>query len=250
MKTNELIRIFKDLPDLMEALAGLFFQKGRETLKEKDKFVVALSGGNSPKSLYPYLILEKNKDKLDWRKVFFFFVDERNVPFENADSNAGEANEDLFQPLGISNKNFFPVNTLLSPKEAAKEYEEQIISFFQNQEISFDFIFLGLGDNAHTASLFPKTEILKEEKPGVKAVFVQELNSYRISFTASLINQAKTAAFLVFGKKKSKAVQHVLKSDFSPNLYPAQLIKLKEGQLFWFLDEAAASDLETSQNAT
>lgn len=232
------IRIFQQEKVLIENLANLFFKIGNESIAKNNRFSVVLSGGNSPKQLYASLA--KNIQKLDWAKVFFFFGDERNVPFESEENNATMALEVLLTPLQIPSSNYFRIDTRLSPKEAAKAYENTINTFFNNQKVQFDFLLLGLGDNAHTASLFPFTEIISEKSATVESVFVSEMNVYRISFTAPLINQAKNAAFLVFGKEKAKAVNEILNGSKNPEKFPAQLIDLEEGNLFWFMDEDAA----------
>ena len=232
------IRIFEDQQILIENLANLFFKIGNKAIAKNDQFSVVLSGGNSPKVFYTYLT--KNKKKIDWTKVFFFFGDERAVPFESEENNATMAEKYLFTPLQIPPTNYFRMDTRLSPNEAANDYEPIITKFFNNQKVQFDFLLLGLGDNAHTASLFPFTEVLQEKLATVKSVFVSELNAYRITFTAALINQAKNAAFLVFGKEKAKAVFEILVGNRNPEKFPAQLIDLNDGNLFWFLDEEAA----------
>lgn len=238
------LRIFEHQTVLIENLANLFFKIGNEIIAKNNRFSVVLSGGNSPKDLYAYLA--KNKQKLDWTKVFFFFGDERNVPFDSEDNNATMAQEFLLTPLQIPSSNYFRIDTRLGPKEAAKDYENTINTFFNKQKVQFDFVLLGLGDNAHTASLFPLTGIIREKSVGIQSVFVAEMNVYRISFTAPLINQAKNVAFLVFGKGKAKAVNEVLNGPKNPEEFPAQLIDLDDGNLFWFLDEEAAKLYENN----
>jgi len=234
------VRIFQNQQKLIESLASLFFKIAAQSIAENGQFSVVLSGGNSPKEFYGYLASQKNK--IDWTKVFFFFGDERNVPFEEEGNNAAMAKKLLFDPLEIPAVNYFIINTALSPSEAAADYEQQIKSFFKTEPIQFDFILLGLGENAHTASLFPYSKLLKEQSAGVKSVFIEEIDAYRITFTAPLINQAKNALFLVFGKSKAKAVQEILGNhQNNDEKFPAKLIDLKQGNLYWFMDEDAAS---------
>jgi len=171
---------------------------------------------------------------------YFFFGDERNVPDTHPDSNALMAKKALFDPLNISNQQIFKVNTLHSPDEAAKDYTDDINAFFKHQKVVFDLILLGLGDNSHTASLFPHTKVLHDTSASVEPVFLDDLQVYRISFTALLINQAKHIAFLVYGQGKAEAVHHVLEDARNIEEYPAQLIRT-DADVHWFLDEPAAS---------
>ena len=153
------------------------------------------------------------------------------------------AGETLLQPLHISPFQVFAVDTALPPAEAAREYTERIDRHFKGETVHFDLILLGLGDNAHTASLFPHTEVLHDVSASVKSVFIEELNAYRITMTAPLINQARQVAFLVFGADKAEAVQQIQQAKRDADQYPAQLIRPKQGELHWFLDEAAAAAL-------
>src|SRR5690606_17234698 len=116
----------------------------------------------------------------------------------------------------------------------------RIVNHFNARPCKFDLILLGLGDNSHTASLFPFTTVLHEKQSLVKEVFVDEVGMYRITFTAPLINAAATIAFLVYGESKAEAVHHILKGDSNIEAYPAQLIAPVDGTLYWFMDEAAA----------
>jgi 6-phosphogluconolactonase len=154
------------------------------------------------------------------------------------------AKKALFEPLEIDHSHIFPVQTELGPKEAAERYQEEIEEFFDDEELSFDLILLGLGDNSHTASLFPYTPVLHDRTPGVKEVFLPEQQVYRITLNAPLINEAKHIAFLVYGEAKAEAVHHVLEDDEDIENYPAQLIEPIVGEIQWFLDSAAASMLK------
>ena len=163
---------------------------------------------------------------------------------QDPQSNYLMARNALLNPLEIDQENIFPVDTSLSPKEAAKAYQDEIETFFDDSEESFDLILLGLGDNSHTASLFPHTPVLHDRTPGVKEVFLEDQNVYRITLNAPLINEAQHIAFLVYGEGKAEAVHHVLEDDENIEEYPAQLIDSIVGEVEWFLDEAAAEDLK------
>ena len=236
--------ILKTDPELIKAIAGHFIRIGNDAIASRGEFNIVLSGGNSPKKLYELLASPGYKEQLNWRKVNFFFGDERAVPANDPENNAYMVKRTLFVPLTISQSNIFPIDTSLSPQESAKNYTETITAHLGRQELEFDLILLGLGENAHTASLFPYTSVLTDKSTSVKAVFLEGQNIYRISMTAPLINQARNIAFLVFGQEKAEAVHHVLADEIDPEKYPAQLIDPVKGELHWFLDEAAASLLE------
>jgi len=236
--------ILKTNPELINAIAGHFISIGKNAIASRGEFNVVLSGGSSPKKLYELLASPGYKEQVNWKKVNFFFGDERYVPANDPGNNAYMAKRTLFDPLNIPKSNIFPINTTLSPQESAKSYTTTITAHFDRQELQFDLILLGLGDNAHTASLFPYTPVLTDKSASVQAVFLEGQKIYRISMTAPLINQARNIAFLVYGKEKAEAVHHVLEDEFDPEKYPAQIIDPLKGELHWFLDESAASLLE------
>ncbi|MDB5249831.1 MAG: 6-phosphogluconolactonase [Segetibacter sp.] len=175
---------------------------------------------------------------------FFFFGDERYVPLDHADSNALMAKKALFDPLHISEKQVFTVDTSLEPDEAAYDYQKKIEKHFAVKEPQFDLVLLGLGDDAHTASLFPETDVINIDKAGVTDVFLPGKKVFRITFTAPLINRAHHINFLVFGSSKADAVRHVLHDDKDYYKYPAQLIQPVDGDVVWFMDEAAAMEIK------
>ena len=236
------LNIFTTADEVLAALAAYFVKVANEAIAGQGKFSVALSGGSSPKKLYE-LLASSFGDKLAWDKVYFFFGDERNVPQTDPDSNYLMAKKALFDPLNIDPLHIFAVDTSLNPKDAAQKYEEELLEFFDENEMSFDLVLLGLGDNSHTASLFPYTPVLHDRIPGVKEVFLTDQQVYRITMNAPLINEASHIAFLVYGAGKAIAVHHVLEDDEDIENYPAQLIEPIVGEIQWFLDEAAAADL-------
>ena len=232
--------IKKEQSELIEEYALLLLEKGNNALKLKGKFNLVLSGGASPKALFNLLSTEDYRNRIDWSKVFFFFGDERYVLANNPEYNGLMATQFLFNPLGILPHQIFLVNTDLTPDAAAANYQQRLRDHFSWEKIVFDFIMLGMGGDAHTASLFPETSILDSKEATVNAVLIKE-NIWRISMTAPLINQATCVAFLTFGESKAKALQHVWEGEKNPHLYPSQLIAPKKGDLHWFVDEEAAS---------
>jgi len=238
------VLIYNSAEELFTDLSEDIIKIGSQAISERGRFDFVLTGGNSPKKLYE-LLATSYKERLDWSKVFFFFGDERNVTPNHESYNGLMAKRAILDPLNIAEDHIFYVNTNLEPEQAAQAYNDAILSHFEGTELSFDLILLGMGDDAHTASLFPETTILTNTEVAVSAVYVDKLSTYRISFTAPLINKAKNIAFLVFGAAKADAIKHVLgQEEKNTTLYPSQLIKPINGNLTWFLDDDAAELLE------
>jgi 6-phosphogluconolactonase len=239
---NEL-EIFAEVEDLINALAETILVASEYAIESRGQFNFVLSGGSSPKKLYELLASDSFKSRINWDKVYFFFGDERFVPADDSQRNSVMVYEALFEPLKIKKSNIFEVDTSGSPEESAQKYWNSILKHFNGKPIEFDFNLLGLGDNSHTASLFPNTSVLNETEATIKAVFVEEVDMYRITMTAPLINQSKNIAFLVFGEGKAEAVFHILEDKSgSENEFPARLIK-SEGKVEWFLDIASTARL-------
>lgn len=235
--------IYNDPSEVNRALADFFVEVCNKAIAAKGYANVVLSGGNSPKQLHQ-LLASEYKDKVKWERISFFFGDERYVPFDSPDNNGAMAKRTLFDPLNIDETQVHYINTALPPVEAAKDYSADIVSHFLNKPLQFDFILLGLGDNVHTASLFPNTTVLEDKIAAVKSVFVEEIDAMRITMTAPLINKAETIAFLVYGKGKAEAVHHAIKGENNYHLYPAQLIIPVNGEVHWFMDEPAAAQVK------
>lgn len=236
------VHVFATVAALEKALADEVVALAAESIASRGIFNFVLSGGNSPKSLNHLLASPEYKNKIEWSKINFFFGDERYVPADDPQNNALMARQTLFEPLKISASQIFAINTALSPEESARDYAARIAAHFKGG-VQFDLILLGLGDNSHTASLFPRTPVLHEKTASVKAVWLEDQKVYRITMTAPMINAAHHIAFLVYGAGKAEAVHHVLKDSPDTEEYPAQLIRPKHGEVQWFLDEPAASRL-------
>ena len=235
-----MIRTFPTPDETLKALADYIIELSGKAITKSGRFNVALSGGSSPKKLHQLLTSPEYRNKIDWKNVFLFLGDERYVPLNHPDSNFRMAKETLIDPLGIDASRTLPVNTKLSPEDAAADYE-RVIKYHFNNDCKFDLIILGLGDNSHTASLFPHTKVLHEQNALVKSEYIEEVKMNRITFTAPLINAAHAVAFLVYGAGKAEAVKHIVKDPTNIEEYPAQLIRPVDGELLWFLDEAAAA---------
>ena len=216
---------------LAKAAAEYFIQSVNEAIQLKGKFAVALSGGNTPAAMYKLLATDFYSQQVDWKNCYFFWGDERCVPLNDKDNNSFNAKNILLDKVPVPKKNIFIIPVDESPVNAAIYYEATIKIFFKTDKPVFDLILLGMGDNGHTASLFPHTTILQETKALVKEVYVDEIKMNRVSFTAPLINNAKHILFLVAGKEKESMLKKVLEGEYKPDEYPAQLIQNAE----WFL---------------
>ena len=239
-----MLHVSKDPDTLLTALANFVVARAKVCIEQSGRFTIALSGGSSPKRLYELLASDAYRKRIDWKKVYFFFGDERYVPEDHANSNFLMVKKALFVPLNVSSEQIFAVNTSLQPSDAASDYEQRIRKHLHDQECRFDLILLGLGDNSHTASLFPHTSVLHEKHALVKEIYVQEVSMYRITFTAPLINAAQCVAFLVYGSSKAEAVANILKGPVNIDDYPAQLINPADGELHWFMDGPAAAEVD------
>ena len=237
----ENVRIFETPEELYAAAAEMILVQSCEAILKRGRFVIAFSGGQSPGPLYALLAQEPYRTQISWKNVFVFWGDERCVPLEDKRNNAYQAKSILLDKVEIPSQNIFRIPVDLPPAEAAMEYEKTIFSFFGKEEPRMDLILLGLGENAHTASLFPGTAVLSEKKAGVREVTSDADASARITLTAPLINQALNILFLVTGKSKSEVLRKVFSSAYNPGLLPVQLIAPLNGKIIWFADRSAAS---------
>jgi len=232
---------FENGEAFIKAVADFIIVIANKAVAEKKKFTIALSGGNTPNKLYSLLATAEYSKQMPWKNTFVFWGDERCVALNDEQNNAHVAISLLLDKVGIPPLNIFPIPVNLLPAEAAIQYEQTIKSFFGNETPAFDLILLGLGENAHTASLFPGTDVLTERKHWVKEVYVDEQKMFRVTMTVPLINLANNIAFLLTGKSKAEVLKTVLTAPYQPEKYPAQLIKPITGKLFWLADKDASA---------
>lgn len=212
------------------------------------RFTVALAGGSTPKRLYSLLADESYRTRLPWRGTHLFWGDERAVPPEHPDSNFGMAKESLLSRVPIPANQVHRMQAERADLDAAAgEYESEIARTLAAQPPdeppAFDLILLGLGPDAHTASLFPYTRVLRETRRWVAPNYIPELKAHRLTLTLPILNRAATILFLVSGIEKAAALQAVLEGPPDPERLPAQLIRPVAGRLVWLVDQAAASRL-------
>ncbi|UXP31573.1 6-phosphogluconolactonase [Reichenbachiella agarivorans] len=246
MKRNneQQLHIFEQQDTLLSSLADFIVAESKQAITREGRFSLVLSGGSSPKRLYELLASDAYRDQVEWNKVFFFFGDERYVPLTDVQSNYLMAKTALFDPLQIATDHIYAMDTAQTPEEAALCYQQDLEAYFGTKTPHFDIILLGLGDNVHTASLFPYTQLLHEQKAWVKAEYINEVKMNRITLTAPIINQANHIAFLIFGAGKAEAIQSAMSDTLDIDKYPAQLIQPDHGVLHWFLDQDAARLVE------
>lgn len=236
--------IYSSPADLFRAAAVVFVKLANAAVQAKGSFTVALSGGSTPKGMHSLLAAEF-ASAVPWNKIFFFWGDERHVPPDHPDSNYRMAQETLLSKVPVDPAKVFRVHSENpSANTAAIEYEQTITAAFgtQDREIPrFDLIFLGLGPDGHTASLFPRTAALREHSRLVVANRVEKLHTDRITFTLPLINNAANVIFLVSGKDKAAAVEAVFNPGTAGEDFPAKLVNPPHGRLVWMLTEDAAA---------
>jgi 6-phosphogluconolactonase len=240
------IRLHAGAEVLSRAAAGVFAQIARKCITPKGgRFVVALSGGHTPLRAYQLLSQPPYRDLVRWDKTHVFWGDERCVPKEDPRNNARAAMQALLDHVPVPRGHIHPIPTELPPEKAAEAYERLLREFFRDGPPHFDLIFLGLGEDGHTASLFPNTTILEERTRWVKEVFPKEQDIPRVSLTVPVLVEASSVVFLVQGAEKSRAVKEVLEGEYRPNEFPAQLIRPTRGELIWLVDEKAAQELQS-----
>jgi 6-phosphogluconolactonase len=237
---------FDDKEIMSEQLASWIESLVQDTLKKQDLFTLVLSGGGTPKLLFEKLASDKYKDKIDWKRVHIFWGDERVVPFEDDRNNAKMAYDILINHINVPPEQVHIMRTDIEPKLAAEEYQKILHHYFDNTSNSFDLVLLGMGDDGHTLSLFPGSPIIEEHERWVNSVYNEQQKMYRITLMPAIVNKASNIAFMVEGAKKANVLQQVIDGPYIPMKLPAQIIKPVNGQLSWFLDKAAATELNQS----
>jgi 6-phosphogluconolactonase len=238
------LRIFHDFESLSHNAAKLFVKQVMQSIMEKDRFLVALNGGNTPTRLFQLLATDY-RDKVDWNKVHVFWGDERCVPPNDPGSSYGQARELLLNHVSIPDSNIHRIKGELGPVEASKDYAIILGEFasYLPDVPDFDLVYLGIGEDGHTASLFPGSPINVNEPVIPVTAHYQDRPANRVSLTPLVFNNAHLIVFMATGEKKAITLAEVLSDRYNPELYPAQRIHPKAGRLIWLVDEEAASKL-------
>ncbi|HEU0291279.1 MAG TPA: 6-phosphogluconolactonase [Anaerolineales bacterium] len=238
------IRIFKDLENLSRHAAELFVEQAAQAIKERGHFLVALNGGNTPTRLFQ-LLASDYRDKVDWSRVHVFWGDERCVPPDDRGSSYGQAKEILLNYAAVPENNIHRVKGELGPAPASTEYAQTLKSFAEDhlEFPRFELVYLGMGEDGHTASLFPGSRVDVTEAVVPVTAKYQDRPANRVTMTQVVFNQARMVVFMATGEKKATTLAEVLSDRYNPDLYPAQRIDPKDGQLIWLVDEGAATKL-------
>ena len=239
VKTDVQTFVAENEDELAVEFIRVFVDSYSAAAAETGRFAVSLSGGSTPKKLYRRL----SGVDLDWGKLFFFFGDERFVPPDDADSNFRMANDAIFLQLDIAEDHIFRWRTEYDdPAAAAADYSDRLKDYFGGMP-RFDLCLLGLGPDAHTASLFPHTSALRDDTHIAVANYVPEFGAARLTLTPTAINNSRTILFIATGAEKADAVHAVLQGERRPDELPAQLIEPRSGDMRWLIDHAAAAGL-------
>ncbi len=253
-KSHAQVRIYRDPEELALKAARRFARLADQYVIGSGRFTVALSGGSTPKAMFSVLAAEPFIDTVPWSSIYLFWGDERCVPPDHPDSNYRMTNEALLSKVRIPRQNIFRIPAEVpDPERAAEEYGATLTAFFlagpgENRTGTaplstvprFDLVFLGMGPDGHTASLFPHTTALQAGEQVCVANYVEKFKAYRITLTAATINNARNVTFLAAGADKTETLKNVLEGSYQPDVYPSQLIRPHNGTLLWMVDEAAA----------
>jgi len=213
-----------------------------QALASQEQATLAVSGGSTPKLLFQSMLASGFR----WQRVHLFFVDERAVPPNDAESNYRLASENLITPAHIPSAQVHRIHAEIKPETAAQQYVDDIRNFFGLEEGElphFDVLQCGMGPDAHTASLFPGEAAIEDREHIAGAVYVQKMGKWRVTLLPAALLAAKNTVFLVTGADKAASVGNVFHQEFDPKHYPAQLISRQGRRVTWFLDQAAATEL-------
>ena len=245
---NHKIQIVADAEAMSKAAAETIVEHIRETLQTRNVYSIALSGGSTPRRLYALLAGDAVfRDQIPWERVHFFWGDERHVPPDHPDSNYRMANATLLSKVSIPSTNIHRIRAEEpDAHQAAANYEQEIRRFFKidaGQVPRFNFVLLGMGADGHTASLFPGTAALEVTRQLVVANWLEKFQSYRITMTVPVFNNADRIVFLISGQEKADTLESVMAGRQESVSYPVQRIHPEHGQCIWLVDTSAASEL-------
>ena len=238
------VRIANDPPALARSAAAELVRRAEQAVAERGRFTIALGGGSTPRDLYR-LLADANgpfRARFPWRRTQYFWGDERHVPPDHPDSNYRMAREAMLDSADVPAENVHRIAAENPDAGAAAEAYEAVL---REQLASdgtlprFDLILLGLGPEGHTASLFPGSPALHDDARLVAAPWVPAMSTFRITLTPPVINRAACVAFLISGEKKREILTNVLFGARDPDLYPAQIVEPKAGELLWLVDADA-----------
>ncbi len=235
------VEVWRDIAEVSERGAELLVGVAREAVSSRGAFTLALSGGSTPKALYQLLATESYRARVPWPQTHVYWSDERCVPPTDAQSNYRLAHETLLAHVPVPHEQVYRMRGEDEPEQAAELYAAELEKQFGAGEPRFSLILLGMGEDGHTASLFPRSPVLKDKEHTVAAPFVEQFAAHRLTLTLRTLNAAETIVFLVTGEAKAAALLAVFESDaVEDDSLPAALVRPARGELIWLLDEAAA----------
>jgi len=235
--------VFPDLNSLVASAAEQVVTLAGAAIAARGRFAIGLSGGSTPRPLYELLASPAFASRIDWTNVHVFWGDERCVPPDHPDSNYRMARETLLDHVPLPPDNIHRLAGELDPATAAADYEAHLRAFFAGDGEAgprFDLLLLGMGDDSHTASLFPGTAALGETERWAAANYVEKLDAWRLTLTPPALNAAAEIMVLVSGASKADAFHAVLSGPTDPDKYPAQVLNPNNGRLRWLVDSEAA----------
>lgn len=241
-----MLNIFATTEEIFKEAAAVFISSANEAIMQKGYFAVALTGGSSPEGLYRLLSEDQYKNQIDWTKVLIFWGDERWVPLDNDLSNARMSYEQLLDRVPVRPVNVFPMyRDGITAEDFAAVYNV-LLKEMLGSDGRMDLILLGMGQDGHTASLFPGTVALDETENWVTAYYLEQQQMYRITLTAPFLNRARKLLVIAFGETKAEALKEVLEGPYNPRIYPAQLLAPSQGELLFLVDKKAAKYLKSN----
>jgi 6-phosphogluconolactonase len=236
------------IDELSRQAADEFVRVAEQSVRNSGRFSVALSGGSTPQSFYKRLAEPAYSERTRWRDVHLFWGDERCVPPDHPESNYGMARRLMLSKIPVPGENVYRMAGEKEPQLAAAEYERTLIGFFgltRGAWPRFDLMLMGIGEDGHTASLFPDHDALRNHENLVVAPYVEKLKAYRLTLTLPVINHAANIWFLVSGASKAGILSKVLNSDVASPQIPATLVTPTDGRMIWFISQDAASGLHS-----
>ncbi|HEV8721753.1 MAG TPA: 6-phosphogluconolactonase [Candidatus Binatia bacterium] len=244
--TEREVIICRNVDELNREAAEQFIGLACNAIEQSGRFAVALSGGSTPKGLYASLADPEYRNRLDWSRVHLFWGDERCVPPDHPESNFRMVQEALLSNISLAPENIHRMPGEKTPQDAAADYENELRTFFRsavNVVPRFDLVLLGLGEDGHTASLFPGSAALDEHDRLVATVYVERLKVHRLTLTLPVINAAAQVTFLIAGQSKSAIVQKLLGVDSGDAELPAGKVRPANGHVTWLVTQDAAAEL-------
>jgi 6-phosphogluconolactonase len=239
------VRIFDSLEALSQAAAQLFIESSARAIMDRGRFLAALSGGNTPLKSYELLAQSPYHEQVDWARIHVFWGDERCVPPEDLENSYRQAHDVLLGHVPIPSENIHRLHSELEPETAALNYA-LVLKQFASPPLDwprFDLVLLGMGDDGHTASLFPGSDVNVTSPTLAVTAHYQDRPANRVTLTPIVFNSARRILFLISGESKSQTLANVLFGEYHPVQLPAQRIRPTDGELIWMVDQSAASKL-------